>query len=46
MPKSPDQMRGAARDFKIPRDMRTPDAMRPFTSQQSAERTSAEHSRA
>jgi hypothetical protein len=46
MPKPPDQMRGAARDFKIPRDMRTPDALRPFTTQGSAERPFAEHSQA
>ena len=46
MPKPPDQMRGAARDFKIPRDMRTPDALRPFTTQRSAERPVPEHSRA
>jgi len=24
-------MRGAARDFEVPRDMRIPEAMRPFT---------------
>jgi hypothetical protein len=30
-PKSPEQMRGAARDFVVPRDMRTPDALRPFS---------------
>jgi hypothetical protein len=46
MPKSPDQMRGAARDFKIPRDMRTPDALRPFTSQNTERSLAAEHSRA
>jgi hypothetical protein len=23
-------MRGAARDFEVPRDMRTPEALRPF----------------
>jgi hypothetical protein len=31
-PKSPEQMRGAARDFEIPRDMRSPEALRPFGS--------------
>jgi hypothetical protein len=46
LPKPPDQMRGAARDAKIPRDMRTPDALRPFTSPPSSERQLAEHSRA
>jgi hypothetical protein len=46
MPKPPNEMRGAARDFKIPRDMRTPDALRPFATQRSAERPFAEHSRA
>ncbi|WP_142847736.1 cyclase dehydrase [Telmatospirillum sp. J64-1] len=28
LPRPPDQMRGAARDFKLPRDMQTPPAMR------------------
>ena len=28
----PEAMRGAARDFEIPRDYRTPEALRPFTS--------------
>jgi hypothetical protein len=27
-PKAPEQMRGAARDFEVPRDMRTPEALR------------------
>jgi hypothetical protein len=45
MPKPPDEMRGAARDFGVPRDMRTPDALRPFASQPTAERSFAEHSR-
>jgi hypothetical protein len=32
MPKPPNQMRGVARrDFEIPRDMRTPEALRPWT---------------
>jgi hypothetical protein len=30
-PKTPEQMRGAARDFVVPRDMRTPEALRPFS---------------
>lgn len=30
MPKPPEQMRGLARDFKIPEDMRVPAALRPF----------------
>jgi hypothetical protein len=30
MPRPPEAMRGAARDFKIPRDMRTPEALRPW----------------
>jgi hypothetical protein len=29
-PKPAEQMRGAARDFEVPRDMRTPEALRPF----------------
>lgn len=29
LPRAPDQMRGAARDFELPRDMREPPAMRP-----------------
>ena len=32
MPRPPDAMRGAARDFQAPRDMRIPEAMRPYTS--------------
>jgi len=31
MPRSPNEMRGAARDFEVPRDMRIPEAMRPYT---------------
>jgi hypothetical protein len=31
MPRPPEAMRGAARDFKVPRDMRIPEAMRPYT---------------
>jgi hypothetical protein len=46
MPKPPNEMRGAARGFKIPREMRTPDGLRPFTGQPSAERPFADHSRA
>jgi hypothetical protein len=30
MPRPPDAMRGVAGDFKAPRDMRTPEALRPF----------------
>lgn len=30
MPRPPDTMRGAARDFQAPRDMRIPQAMRPY----------------
>jgi hypothetical protein len=29
---SPGRMRGAARDFEVPRDFRTPEALRPYTS--------------
>jgi hypothetical protein len=29
-PKTPEQMRGAARDFEVPWDMRTPESLRPF----------------
>lgn len=31
LPRPPQQMRGAARDFEVPRDMRTPEALRPYT---------------
>jgi hypothetical protein len=31
MPKPPEEMRGAAKDFAAPRDMRTPEALRPWT---------------
>jgi hypothetical protein len=30
LPRPPSDMRGAARDFPVPRDMRTPEAMRPY----------------
>jgi hypothetical protein len=30
LPRAPQQMRGAARDFEVPRDMRIPDALRPY----------------
>ena len=30
MPRPPDAMRGIARDFPVPRDMRIPEAMRPY----------------
>ncbi|MBZ6078643.1 cyclase dehydrase [Microvirga puerhi] len=30
LPRPPNQMRGAARDFEVPRDMRIPDALRPY----------------
>jgi hypothetical protein len=45
-PKPPEQMRGAARDLQIPKDMRTPEPLRAFTSQPSSERSAMEHSRA
>jgi hypothetical protein len=32
MPDSPAAMRGAARDLQVPRDMRMPEAMRPYSS--------------
>jgi hypothetical protein len=32
MPRAPDAMRGAARDFQVPRDMRIPEALRPYPS--------------
>ena len=36
MPRSPEQMRGLARkDFEMPRDMRTPEALRPWTAEPS-----------
>jgi len=31
MPRPPDQMRGAASDFEVPRDMRPPEALRAYT---------------
>ena len=31
LPRPPAAMRGAARDFQVPRDMRIPEAMRPYT---------------
>ena len=37
MPQPPEAMRGAAKDFKVPRDMRTPEALRPYTSLPPAE---------
>ena len=30
MPRAPEQMRGAARDFEVPRDMRPPEALRAY----------------
>jgi hypothetical protein len=45
MPRPPEEMRGVARkDFTPSRDMRTPEALQPFTSQ--SERSPMEHSRA
>jgi hypothetical protein len=32
LPRSPQEMRGAAKDFQVPRDFRTPEALRPYTS--------------
>lgn len=37
MPKPPEAMRGAARNLQIPKDMRTPEALQPFTSQRTVE---------
>jgi hypothetical protein len=31
LPRSPDEMRGAASDFEVPGDMRAPEALRPWT---------------
>jgi hypothetical protein len=31
MPQPPEQMHGAARDFEVPRDMRIPEALRPYS---------------
>src|SRR5438270_100056 len=46
LPRPPEEMRGAARkDFTPPRDMRTPETLRPFTSQPAAEPASVEQSR-
>ncbi|MGA7263906.1 MAG: cyclase dehydrase [Stellaceae bacterium] len=47
LPRPPEEMRGAARkDFTPPRDMRTSEALKPFTSRSPSERPSMEHSRA
>ena len=32
LPRPPEAMRGAARDFEVPRDMRIPEPLRPYTS--------------
>jgi hypothetical protein len=32
LPRPPEEMRGAARDFAVPRDMRAPEALRPYSS--------------
>jgi hypothetical protein len=32
LPRPPEAMRGAARDYQVPRDMRTPEALRPYQS--------------
>lgn len=37
MPKPPEAMRGAARNLQIPKDMRTPEPLRPFTSRATVE---------
>lgn len=37
MPRPAESMRGAAKDFEVPRDMRTPEALRPYTSRQPVE---------
>jgi hypothetical protein len=37
-PKSPDKMRGAAKDANIPRDMRAPEAMRPYNVRQETDK--------
>ena len=31
LPRPPNEMRGVARDLEVPRDMRTPEALRPYT---------------
>jgi hypothetical protein len=36
MPRPPDQMRGAASDFEVPRDMRPPEALRAYTRREPA----------
>jgi hypothetical protein len=45
MPKPPEAMRGAARDFRIPQDMRTPEALRSYTSSPAPNSPVAEHAR-
>lgn len=32
LPRPPEAMRGAARDYQVPRDLRTPEALRPYQS--------------
>ena len=42
MPGSPEAMRGAARDLKVPEDMRIPAALRPYTTRSSLEPVGAD----
>jgi hypothetical protein len=42
MPGSPEVMRGAARDLKVPEDMRIPAALRPYTTRSSLEPVGAD----
>jgi hypothetical protein len=37
MPRPPEAMRGAARELEVPKDMRIPDALRPYTTRESRE---------
>jgi hypothetical protein len=41
-----EKLTAARKDFTPPRDMRTPQALRPFTSQSASQRSPMEHSRA
>jgi hypothetical protein len=42
LPRPPEAMRGAARDLKVPEDMRIPAALRPYTTRSSVEPVGAD----
>jgi hypothetical protein len=43
LPRPPEEMRGAARDFETPDDMRTPEALRPYDTESDAQAAGARH---